>query len=194
MCCFSQPTASVCSKGEQSSQFRTIMSPNIKLGIEYRQLFFLTSNGVDERNWSYPATPIRFFLLDDLPTRWEAAVVNFIPSGAAAAHARCHQSPTGRFPGLKQATAPVGESPGPNRNVAMSFYLFFVKEGTIETSLFSWLRFPTSLRLCHSHVFGGFNHGDVCYKGRKNTQFEDFFFFVEAIGCRRICFLVSTSG
>lgn len=76
----------------------------------------------------------------------------------------------------------------------MSFYLFFVKEGTIETSLFSWLRFPTSLRLCHSHVFGGFNHGDVCYKGRKNTQFEDFFFFVEAIGCRRICFLVSTSG
>lgn len=120
MCCFSQPTASVCSKGE------AIMSPNIKLGIQYRQLFFLTSNGVDERNWSYPATPIRFLLLDDRPTRWETAVVNFILSGAVAAHARCHQSPTGRFPGLKQATAPVGESPGPNRNVAMSFYLFFV--------------------------------------------------------------------
>ena len=76
----------------------------------------------------------------------------------------------GKVPRVEIGNCPCGGKP-----VFLSFFLSM--EGSIQTSLFSWLRFPQNfLRLCHSHVFGGSNPGDVCYKGRKNTQFEAHFF------------------
>lgn len=162
----------VCSKGA-ISQFRTV-SPNISWGSNTDSYSW-----VNERNWSYPT--IWFRLLGDLPDRWETAVVNFIPSGAAAAHARCHQSPTGMFPGLKGATPKRGKSPKPtdSADVCLSFVSRKVRPYKLRCYFFIFLLagwdFPQFLGSA-SMLLGLQNQGDVRCGSKKNTEFEAHFF------------------
>ena len=96
----------------------------------------------------------------------------------------------GKVPRVEIGNCPCGGKPRPQEKCGDVFLSFFLSmEGSIQTSLFSWLRFPQNfLRLCHSHVFGGSNPGDVCYKGRKNTQFEAHIFLWRQLGVVEFAF------
>lgn len=71
-----------------------------------------------------------------------------------------------------------GKAPAPTEMWRCLSIFFLSMEGSIQTSLFSWLRFPQNfLRLCHSHVFGGSNHGDVCCGSKSNPIWRFFFWW-----------------
>ena len=135
-------------------------------------IFFLPSNGVDFPELelpSYPA-PVCFAPWGPSTDQVGNCSCELYPVWCCCCPRQVPPITHGKAPRVEIGNCPCGGKPRPQQKCGDVFLSFFLSmEGSIQTSLFSWLRFPQNfLRLCHSHVFWGSNQGDVCCGSKSN--------------------------